>query len=68
MPNHSELPPREVVETPEYTANYDAIVEQHSLAVVGPILTGLIEGIAKTREQWIGQRDVYGWQKANPSA
>ena|ERR1700733_5254569 len=47
MPNHSDQPPREVVETPEYTANYDDIIEKHSLAVVGPILTGLIEGIAK---------------------
>jgi hypothetical protein len=43
MPNHSEPPPREVMETSEYTANYDDIVERHSLAVVGPILTGLIE-------------------------
>jgi hypothetical protein len=47
MPNHSEPPPREVMETPEYTANYDEIVERHSLAVIGPVLTGLIEGIAK---------------------
>jgi hypothetical protein len=47
MPNHSEPSPREYTETPEYTAQYDELIERHSLAVIGPILTGLIEGIAK---------------------
>ncbi len=41
-------PPREVVETPEYTAQFDEIIARHSLDVVGPILAGLVEGIAKT--------------------
>jgi len=47
MPNQSEPPPREVTETLEYTAEYDEIVERHSVEVIGPVLTGLIEGIAK---------------------
>jgi hypothetical protein len=43
----SEPPPREVVETEEYTAQYDDIVAKYTVDVIGPILTGLIEGIAK---------------------
>jgi len=49
MPHQSETPPREVPETLEYTAEYDEIVERPSLEVIGPVLTGLIEGIAKNR-------------------
>jgi hypothetical protein len=41
-------PPREIFETLEYTAQFDEIVARHTLDVVGPILTGLVEGIAKT--------------------
>src|SRR2546423_15583691 len=42
-----EPPPREIVETDEYTAQYEELVERHSLDVVGPVLTGVTEGIAK---------------------
>jgi hypothetical protein len=40
-------PPREVFETDEYTAQYDDFIARYSLDVIGPVLTGLIEGIAK---------------------
>jgi hypothetical protein len=41
----NEPAPREVVET---TAQFDAIIARHSLEVIGPVLTGVIEGIAKS--------------------
>ncbi len=46
MPNEPD-PPREVLETPEYTAQFDDIIGAYSIEVIGPVLTGLIEGIAK---------------------
>jgi|ERR1017187_6028973 hypothetical protein len=37
---------RTLLETPEYTAQSDALCAKHSLAVIGPILSGLFWGIA----------------------
>jgi hypothetical protein len=44
---NSEPPHREVFETDEYTAPYDDIIKRHMLDVVGPVLDGVVEGIAK---------------------
>jgi|ERR1700692_2131495 hypothetical protein len=37
---------RELEELPEFTAQFDSIVQQHSEEVIGPVLAGLIWGIA----------------------
>jgi hypothetical protein len=47
MSKQSEPPPRQTIEEPEYTAQYDDIVNTHSLEVIGPVLAGLTEGIAR---------------------
>ncbi|MGH9721462.1 MAG: hypothetical protein ACRD8O_14730 [Bryobacteraceae bacterium] len=44
----NEPVPREVIETEEYSAQFDDIIARHSLEVIGPVLTGVIEGIART--------------------
>jgi hypothetical protein len=38
---------RELFETEEFTAQFDEIVQHHSRAVIVPVLTGLLDGIAK---------------------
>ena len=37
---------RTLVELPEYTAEFDSIVLKHSEDVIGPVLRGLLSGIA----------------------
>jgi hypothetical protein len=36
---------RTLVELPEYTANFDSIIQKHSEDVIGPVLRGLLWGI-----------------------
>src|SRR5712692_1503481 len=36
---------RTLVELPEYTAQFDAIVQKHSEDIIGPVLRGLLWGI-----------------------
>jgi hypothetical protein len=43
---------RELVETPEFTSQFDEIVEHHSRAVIVPILTGLLDGIARSPQSF----------------
>ncbi len=43
---------RTLVETPEYTAQRDAIVSKYSEEVLGPPLTGLLWGIATNPDQY----------------
>jgi hypothetical protein len=38
---------RELIETAEFSAQFDAIVKRHSANVIVPVLTGLLDGIAK---------------------
>jgi hypothetical protein len=40
-------PPRETVATDEYTAQYDDIIRRYSADVIEPVITGVIDGIAK---------------------
>jgi hypothetical protein len=47
MPNQSEPPRRELIETLEYSAECDEILKRHSFEVIGPVLAGLVEGISK---------------------
>jgi len=34
------------MESPEYTAQFDSIIQKHSEGVIGPVLRGLLWGIA----------------------
>lgn len=39
---------RELVETEEFTAQFDEIVQRHSREVIVPVLAGLLDGIARS--------------------
>jgi len=49
---------RTLAEMPEYTANFDSIVERYSEEVIGPVLTGLLNGIAANPQAY--DRTVWG--------
>ena len=43
---------RELVETPEFTSEFDEVVQRHSRQVIVPVLTGLLDGIASNPQQF----------------
>ncbi len=43
---------RELLETPEFTAQFDEIVQHHSREVIVPVLTGLLDGIARSPQSF----------------
>ena len=43
---------RELLETPEFTAQFDEIVQHHSMQVIVPVLTGLLDGIARSPQSF----------------
>ena len=43
---------RTLIETPEFSAQFDAIIERHSLSVIGPVLDGLLWGIASNPKEY----------------
>src|ERR1700693_2715462 len=43
---------RELLETPEFTAQFDEIVQRYSRDVIVPVLTGLFDGIAKNPQSF----------------
>jgi hypothetical protein len=53
---------RELLETPEFTAQFDEIVQHHSMAVIVPVLTGLLDGIAKSPQSF--ERTIGSWRLA----
>ena len=43
---------RGFVETEEFTAQFDEIVQRHSREVIVPVLTGLLDGIARNPQSF----------------
>src|SRR5436309_560651 len=43
---------RELLETLEFTAQFDEIVQRHSREVIVPVLTGLLDGIARNPQSF----------------
>jgi hypothetical protein len=43
---------RECKETEEFTAQFDEIVQRHSREVIVPVLTGLLDGIARSPQSF----------------
>ncbi len=53
---------RELVETEEFTGQFDEIVRRHSRAVIVPVLTGLLDGIARNPQSF--DKTVFQWRIA----
>lgn len=53
---------RELLQTPEFTAQFDDVVQHHSRDVIDPVLTGLLDGIARSPQSF--NRTIGKWRLA----
>src|SRR5260370_29388823 len=53
---------RELLQTLEFTAQFDEVVQHHSRDVIEPVLTGLLDGIARSPQSF--SRTIGNWRLA----
>jgi len=53
---------RELVETDEFAAQFDSIVGHYSRDVIVPVLTGLLDGVAKSPQRFA--KTIGNWRLA----